>query len=205
MGSGCQWVVRGIVTFIGVVLLICLFIFMRGSSGGASSEISGSQNRVKNIATQDISLFHYTSLSDKVENYREVQGYHNTAKYCLLAVIIVAIILTVIYKCIVYKGKKKNRRRISEALEMTELHNDLLTRHGIVTRSHRKNEKKDEKRKRKGGNEEEEGNKEKKGRKKERREEEEDDGKQKEKVGEEEVTGDGAGDCKQKLKSKTKK
>ena len=196
--------VGGIITF-GVIILICVFCFMRGKS--ASPTISGNENQVKNIDTQDFSLFHYTDLSDKVESYNEIQENHNIAKYCMLAVIFGAIIFTVIYRCIKHKGKQRSRRRVVEAMEMTELHNDLLTRHGIVPRSYKKNEKKKEKRKRNAEIEEEEGSKEKKGRKKkENIEEEEDDWKQKpkseEKAGEDEVTGDGAGDQKKKPQSK---
>ena len=82
--------------------------------------ISGNENRVKNIETQDISQFHYTDLSDKVENYNEIQENHNIAKYCMLAVIFGAIILTVIYRCVKHKGKQRSRRRVVEAVEMTE-------------------------------------------------------------------------------------
>ena len=209
-------------TVIGVGLLICLLIFMRGSSG-ASAEICGNQNEVENISNQDISLFHYTSLSEKVDNNSEIQGHHNTAKYCLFAVIFVGLALIVIYKCVVYKGKKKKKRRITEALELTELHNDLLTKHGIVKNhkltswrkeeieksrkireKEKKDEKKEEKGRKKGGIEEEDEKKVKKGRKKEGIEEEEEAWKQKQKAGAEEEVGDGAEDCKQKLRSKTK-
>ena len=168
---------------------------MRGKS--AAPDISGNENRVKNIQTQDISLFHYTDLSEKVENYNEIQQNHNIAKYCMLAVISVIIFLSVLYRCIKQKKKKRNRRRVVEALEMTELHNDLLTKHGIVPKSYKKKEKQKEKRKRDVEIEEEEEIKEQKGRKKGTGGEEEDDWKQKpqskDKAGEE--------DWKQKPKS----
>ena len=205
MGSCCPWVVGGTVITIGIGLLICLIIFMRGSSG-ATAEISGNQNEVENISNQDISLFHYTSLSEKIDNNHEIQGHHNKAKYFLFSVIFVGLALIVIYKCVVYKGKKKKKRRIREALELTELHNDSLTKHGILknhkltswrkeeiekSREIREKEKKEEK---KG----------KKGRKKEGIEEEDDAWKQKLKAGAGEEAGEGAEDYKQKQRSKTK-
>ena len=197
--------ISGVVTIVGIGLLIFLIIFMRGSSG-ATAEISGNQNEVENTSNQEISLFHYTSLSEKMDNHQEIQSYHNGAKYFLFSVIFIVLAVILVYKCVVYKGKKRKKRRTTEALELIELHNDSLTKHGILKsnkltpwrreeiermREIKEKERKDEQKGRKG-------------KKKQGIEEEEGAWMQKPKAGAGEEAGAGAEDPEQKQRSKTK-
>ena len=120
----------------GVMILFVIFCFMRGRR--AAPDITGNENSVKLVETQDISLFHYTDLSERVENYNGIQQSHNIAKYCILAVISGVILLVVMYKCVNHKKQKRRRRRLEEALEMTSLHNNVLMKKGIVPRKYKK-------------------------------------------------------------------
>ena len=120
---------------------------MRGQR--AAPDITGNENNVKSFETQDISLFHYTDLSEKVENYNGIQQSHNIVKYCILAGISGIILLVVMYKCVNFKKQKMRRRRIAEALEMTSLHNNVLMEKGIVPKRYKKKEQQKEKKGRK--------------------------------------------------------
>ena len=118
-------------TLAGCGLLIFLIIFMRGSNE-TSADISGNNNEVENSSTQEISIFHWTSLSEKMEYDQKIQNVHNKTKYFLILVIIIILAVTLTYKCVIRKGKKKERRRTTESLELVQLHHDSLTKHGIL-------------------------------------------------------------------------
>ena len=188
------------------MILFVLFCFMRGQR--AAPDITGNKNNVKSFETSDISLFHYTDLSERVENYNGIQQNHNLVKYCILAGISGLILLTVMYKCFNLKKQNRRNRRIEEALEMTSLHNNALMKKGMVSRNYKKNEKqkkkqKDQKERRKyeSESEEEEEDKEQKDRKKEEVKETDDSWKQKQQPKDIEVDEDWKQDLKQKPQS----
>ena len=189
----------------GIGLLIFLIIFMRGSSG-ATAEISGDHNEVENSSSQEISIFHWTSLSEKMENHQQIQSYHNKTKYFLFLVIFIGLAVILIYKCVVHKGKKRKKRRTTESLELIELHHDSLTKHGILKNNkltpwRREEIEKMREMKEKERKEEQKG---KKGKKKQGIEEEEDAWMQKPRAGAGEEAGAGAEDFEQKPRLKTK-
>ena len=174
MENWCRWVMCGLATVGGLGLLIFLIIFMRGSSG-ATAEISGDNNEVENSSNQEISIFHWTSLSERMENEQQVQSYHNKTKYFLILVIFIGLAVTLVYKCVTHKGKKRKKRRMTQDLDLIELHHDSLAKHGIlknnqlttwrrdeiektreVKEKSRKQEQKEKKGKKKQGIEEEE-------------------------------------------------
>ena len=139
-----KWCLGFLVAF-GAMVLIVLFCFMRGQR--SSPDITGNKNSVKSFETSDISLFHYTDLSERVENYNGIQQNHNIVKYCILAAISGLILLIVIFKCFNLKKHNRRNRRIEEALEMTSIHNNALMKKGIVPRHYKKDEKQKKKQK----------------------------------------------------------
>ena len=179
---------------------------MRGSQRSVP-DITGNENSVKSYVNSDISLFHYTDLSERVETYNGIQQNHNIVKYCILAMIGGLLILTVIYKCLNIKKRNRRNKMIEEALEMTSVHNNALMSKGIVPRNYRKDEKqkkrkKEQKKRRKyeSESEEEVGEREQKDRRKKEVEEEGDSWKQEQQPKDIEVVEAGE-DQKQKPKS----
>ena len=122
------------------VILIATLCFMRGSQSTVP-DIKGNENTVKTFVNSDISLFHYSDLSEKVESYNGIQKQHNTIKYCVLAIIVSLLFAAGIYKCLDIKKQNRRNNEIDEGLEMTTVHNAALMKKGIVSKSYRKVEK----------------------------------------------------------------
>ena len=101
-------------------------------AGGIAAEISGSGNKVTNSASQEISLFHWTNLSDRMADQEKTQGYHNGIKYILIAMVFTCIIVIALYKCFTRKSRNVRRRRVDQNLDLVELHHDSLATHGIL-------------------------------------------------------------------------
>ena len=107
-------------------------IFMSSSGGGISEEVSGDGNEIISSENREISVFHFTSLSERLADHEENQGYHNYVKYTLLAVILTCILTVIMYKCKTYKENNVRRRRVNENLDLVELHHDSLETHGMI-------------------------------------------------------------------------
>ena len=200
----------GLLVVFGGIILITIFCFMRGGQSSVP-DVTGNDNTVKTNVNSDISLFHYTDLSERVESYNGVQTNHNIIKYCILAMIGGFLVLTMVYKCLNIKKRNRRNEMIQEAIEMTSVHNNALMSKGMVPRNYKKDEKqkrrkKEQKRRRKyeSGSEEEVEEQEHKVRRKKEVEEEGDGWKQERQQKEIEVVEAGEEqnkDQKQKLKS----
>ena len=129
----CRWIICGLVLIglLGLLTIFILFMISKGA-GGVASDISGDGNEVTNSASQEISIFHWTSLSERITEQQQTQGYHNGTKYFLISVIIICLVVTIIYKCVTYKDRKRRRRRVTQNLDLIELHHDSLATHGIL-------------------------------------------------------------------------
>ena len=111
------------------------------------TDIEGSNNEVKTIVNSDISLFHYSDLSEKVENYNEVQKTHNTVKYVLIVFIVILLISGMVFKCLGIRKQTRRNNEINEGLEMMTIHNSALVKKGIVSKTYNRTEEKKKKRK----------------------------------------------------------
>ena len=129
--SCCCWGLLALV--IGTILVIITLCFLFINSGsGISEEISGNSNRVVNNEDKEISVFHFTNLSNKMDDQVETQGWHNSMKYGLIFVIFVVLLSVGLYKCKNYKKSEKRRLRMAEQLEMVEIHNESLAAQGML-------------------------------------------------------------------------
>ena len=133
MEGCCKWLICGLVS-VGALGLIILFIFFMSTSGGGgiAEEISGNGNEVISTESRELSMFHFTSLSERLDDHEEKQGYHNYFKYTLFAMVFTCVILVIVYKCVTHKANKIRRRRMNENLDLVELHQDSLETHGIL-------------------------------------------------------------------------
>ena len=170
----------------GALGLIILFIFFMSTSGGGgiSEEVSGDGNEVISSESREISMFHFTSLSERLADHEENQGYHNYIKYTLFAMVFTCIIIVTVYKCLTHKANKIRRRRVNENLDLVELHHDSLETHGILKKqmTHRRRQEIEKDREEK---EEKKKQDKKKGKETDKEQEEEETPKQKPRVGDE--------------------
>ena len=158
---------------IGTILVIITLCFLFLNSGSDISEkVSGNANRIVNNEEKEISVFHFTNLSNKMDDQVEAQGWHNSVKYGLIFMIIVILLSVGLYKCKNYKKSKKRQLRMADQLEMVEVHNESLAAQGMLKQpqsSKRKEEnqkKKDEEEKQRKEQEKKELKEEKKQKKK---------------------------------------
>ena len=57
------------------------------------SKVEGDSNEIRNSEKQEINFFHWTSLNERIVGHQRVQGQHNLAKYILITVILLVIML----------------------------------------------------------------------------------------------------------------
>ena len=117
----CRYVLGAFLAGGVIGLLIVLFYFMSGS-GGISENVSGNQNHIVSSEAREISMFHFTSLSDRLDSQEKLQNNHNYFKYILLAVILAIMISVIIIKCKNHRRAEERRRRIDENMDLVELH-----------------------------------------------------------------------------------
>ena len=133
MEGCCKWIICGLVSAGALGLLTILIFFMTSSgAGGIAEEISGNGNKVTNSESKEISLFHWTNLSDRMADHEKTQGYHNGIKYILIAMVFTCISVVTLYKCFTRKASNVRRRRVTQNLDLVELHHDSLATHGIL-------------------------------------------------------------------------
>ena len=102
------------------------------SGAGISEEVNGNNNNIVNSEERELSLFHFTNLSNKLDEQADLQDQHNTIKYGLLAVIFGLITFVGIFKCKNYRKSEKRRQRINEQMELVEIHNESLATQGML-------------------------------------------------------------------------
>ena len=120
---------------------------MNRSSQGPVTNIEGSDNDIKNIVNSEFSLFHYSDLSDKVENYKAEQDKHNTVKYVLIGCIVIILISGLVFKCLGVRKQTRRDNEINEGLEMMTFHNSALVKKGLISKTYNRTEEKKKKRK----------------------------------------------------------
>ena len=186
MEGCCKWLICGLVS-VGALGLIILFIFFMSTSGGGgiAEEISGNGNEVISTESRELSMFHFTSLSERLDDHEEKQGYHNYFKYTLFAMVFTCVILVIVYKCVTHKANKIRRRRMNENLDLVELHQDSLETHGILKKQMTNRRRQEIEKEREENEEKRKLDKKKRGKETDKEQEEEDTLKQKPRVGDE--------------------
>ena len=116
----------------GVLGLLILLIYFMSSGGGITENVSGNQNQIVSSETREISMFHFTSLSDRLDDQERLQNHHNYFKYLLLAVIMASMFIVMIYKCKNHKKAETRRQRIKDNTDLVELHHDSLEVQGMI-------------------------------------------------------------------------
>ena len=112
--------------------LIILFFYFMSSGAGISEKVSGDMNNIVNSEARELSVFHFTNLSNRLDQQADSQGHHNNLKYRLFAVIFGLIIFVAIFKCKNYRKTEKRRKRINENMELVEIHNESLATQGML-------------------------------------------------------------------------
>ena len=116
----------------GTLGIIILCFYFMSSGAGISEEVNGNNNNIVNSEERELSLFHFTNLSNKLDEQADSQDQHNIIKYGLLAVIFGVITFVGIVKCKNYRKSEKRRQRINEQMELVEIHNDSLATQGML-------------------------------------------------------------------------
>ena len=100
MNKGCCWGVLALGIGSIVIILILCYLFLNTGSD-ISEQVSGNENRIVNNEQKEISVFHFTNLSNQMntlEDRMTTQGWHNSVKYGLIVTIIVILLFVGLYK-----------------------------------------------------------------------------------------------------------
>ena len=112
------------------IIILCFFFMTSGA--GINEKISGNMNKVVNNEDRELSVFHFTNLSNKLDDQASSQGLHNNVKYGLFLVIFGILICVGIFKCKNYRKSEKRRLRMNEQMELVEIHNESLAAQGML-------------------------------------------------------------------------